>query len=590
MSSKRKIDINKIVTECRRVAEEHIRKWKPENPDLPTINGAAYLRLSTDEQVAVEKGSLEQQVYLAIAECETRSKQNKVNYRIIDFYIEPGISGQKDNRKEFTALKRNISRGIYQFVVFKEIARIARDGLIWKQFFNLCHEKKCEILVRGLPINPNDPASVLQLDILSAFSEYEAKNTSKRIRDSVSSAMINNGKFNSTHQVLGLDPIESDGSKKVGFYKPNADELKTVTWIMNTFLKYGAHNKTLEECTKKGVLNKNGQPFRRHSLITLLTNPKYIGKWYRNEDSKSKPQDRLTPHEQYHEITLPHGAVIALDLWSQVQKRIAELARSSGKHKNGDNRVYPLSGGLLRYEDGTHFKGYCGNGLTQTSFYYRNVQNKINIKAPLIEQDAVKTVAAIVAKGKEYQDAIKRFGADVADHLQFLEAQLAKLESQLNQTQQEKREYLENLRTLLKSCGGADEIAAIKDGFKDHLEQVSGKQQELEQQIIKLKKDLTQARSTNFSWARIGEQAEKIMGIIAEHDPLALKSAYHALFDAVVVGAENKDGVRSISYVLDHEEWNPHGPRSTLVEPVGIEPTSEKDPPPQSTCLVTAFD
>ena len=359
---------------------------------------------------------------------------------------------------------------------------------------------------------------------------------------------------------------------------------------MSTFLKYGAHNKTLEECTKKGILNKNGHPFRRHSLITLLSSPKYVGKWYRNKDSKSKPQDRLTPHEQYHEIDLPHGAVIDLDLWNQVQNKLAELAKSSGKHKNGNNRVYPLSGGLLRYEDGSHFKGYCGNGLTQTSFYYRNVQNKINIKAPTIEQDAVKTIASIVAKGKEYQDAIKKFGADVADHLQFLESQLLKLEAQLVQTQMEKRDYLENLRTLLKSCGGTEEVTAIKDGFKDHLEQVSGKQQELEQQIDKLKKDLTQARTTNFSWSKIGEQAEKIMGIIAEHDPLALKSAYHALFDSVVVGSENENGVRSVSYILDHEDWIPHGLRSEVVEPVGIEPTSEKDPPPQSTCLVTAFD
>lgn len=589
MSSKRKIDIGKIVAECRRVADAHIRNWKPEDPLLPTIDGAAYLRLSTDEQVSVEKGSLEQQVYLAISEAEIRSRQNKTNYRILDFYIEPGISGQKDNRKEFTALKRSISRGSYQFVVFKEIARIARDGLIWKQFFNLCHEKKCEIVVRGLPINPNDPASGLQLDILAAFAEYEAKNTSKRIKDSVSSAMINNGKFNSTHQVLGLDAVEFGGSKKVGLYKPNLEELKTVTWLMSTFLKYGAHNKTLEECARKGVLNKNGQPFRRHSLITLLTNSKYIGKWYLNEDSKSKPQDRLQPHERYQEIDLPHGAVIDRDLWTQVQKKVAELASSSGKHKNGENRVYPLSSGLLRFEDGTGFKGYCGNGTSCPSFYYRNVENKINIKAPLIEQDAAKIVASIVANGKEYQDAIKKFGADVSDHLQFLGVQLAKLEVQLSQIQTEKRDYLENLKTLLKSCGSADEITSIKDGFKDHLEQVSSKQKDLEQQIEKVKRDLTQSRATNFSWSRIGEQAERVVGIIAQHDPQALKSAYHALFDSVVVGAEDENGVRPVSYVLDHEDFIPHGPRSRMVEAGRIELPSERHPSLDSTCVDCAL-
>ena len=41
--------------------------WQPVDPSWDTINGAAYLRLSTDQQVSVEKGSLEQQIYIAIS-------------------------------------------------------------------------------------------------------------------------------------------------------------------------------------------------------------------------------------------------------------------------------------------------------------------------------------------------------------------------------------------------------------------------------------------------------------------------------------------------------------------------------------------
>lgn len=151
-----------------------------------------------------------------------------------------------------------------------------------------------------------------------------------------------------------------------------------------------------------------------------------------------------------------------------------------------------------------------GNGRTQASFYYRNVENKLNIKAAMIEDDAVKTISSIVSNNREYQDAIKRFGSDVADHIQFLGSQLSKLEGQLTQIQMEKKDYLENMRTLLGNCTGIEEIKVVKDGFKDHLEQVSTRQKDLELQIAKLKRDLTQSRATSFSWSKIGEQAERM--------------------------------------------------------------------------------
>ena len=56
------------------------------------------MRLSDDTQVAVERGSLEQQIHIAISEAEYRSEQERVNYRITEFYIEPGITGTHGNR------------------------------------------------------------------------------------------------------------------------------------------------------------------------------------------------------------------------------------------------------------------------------------------------------------------------------------------------------------------------------------------------------------------------------------------------------------------------------------------------------------
>ncbi len=213
-----KIQVERIIEDCRVIAQEHIKNWRPTDPKWDVVEGCAYLRLSTDHQVAVEKGSLEQQIYIAINEAENRSNADKINYRIRYFFIEPGLTGRNDDRPEFNAMRVSIKKQTYKFVIFKEIARIARDATIWKDFFKLCIQSECEVIIRGLPINPNDPTSLLQLDILAAFAEYESNQISKRTRESNFSAITTSGKFNSTHQVLGLDQQVVNGEPRVVFY------------------------------------------------------------------------------------------------------------------------------------------------------------------------------------------------------------------------------------------------------------------------------------------------------------------------------------------------------------------------------------
>ena len=138
----------------------------------------------TPIKLVLKKVSLEQQIHLAIAEAVSRSNEDHINYRIIKFFIEPGISGTSDKRPQLQMMQRDIARRKYGFVVFKEIARIARDSLIWKNFFRLCIEYDCEIFIRGLPFNPNDPTALMQIDLLASFAAYESQTTSKRTRES----------------------------------------------------------------------------------------------------------------------------------------------------------------------------------------------------------------------------------------------------------------------------------------------------------------------------------------------------------------------------------------------------------------------
>lgn len=300
-----KLLISKMVQVCQDRANELMKKWKPLNKSWPTKKGGAYIRLSTEHQVLVEGGSLEQQINQAFDEMIARSKEDQINYQIVMVFIDAAISGQTDDRADFRRLQLHVKKGKLDFVIIKDVARLFRHAFLFSQFFEGCISVGCEVMFKGLPVNPNDPNDVLKLRMLAAIAEFEARNTSKRVRENVYSAMVHNGKFNSTQKVLGLDQLIADGTPLVGQYQPNREELKIVEWIMETFIRVASYQVTLDEINKRGIKNKNGHEFKKNSLTTLLTNMKYIGKWELNAENKDKPTKKLMPYEQHRIVDCP---------------------------------------------------------------------------------------------------------------------------------------------------------------------------------------------------------------------------------------------------------------------------------------------
>lgn len=439
-----------------------------------------------------------------------------------------------------------------------------------------------------MPIDPNDPAQILQLDILAVFAEYEAQLTSKRIRESVFSAMVNSGKFNSTHKVLGFDPLVINGERKVGFYQVNEDELKIVKWIMETFVRYGSHQRTIELCNEKGIKNWNGLVFHRHALIKLLTNPKYIGKWYLNEENKDVDQESLKEHQRFYEIDLPHGAVISMDLWNKVQRTVKEVAGNLGKNTRV-SRVYPLSGGLLKFHDGTVFRGCSGTGKTKKSHYYFNQDNHLRIKAEIFEQDAIKVVSNLIGNTPALQQAIRDAGDETQDNVQFLQQRVRDLKKSLERVEHQKNLHLKKMDVLITGDSSEEEIRLFKNEFKSLIQKSTDEKAQLERQIASTERELKTLSQTAFSWSDISNHAQRVQEVMLDKDPVALKRAYYSLFKEIVVGPEDNLGNRTLTYIIKNSDETYEDVvrlRRQMVEAVGIEPASASDPHSgKATCL-----
>src|SRR5690606_25330362 len=105
-----KLLITKMVQLCQDRAAELMRKWRPLDKAWPTKKGGAYIRLSTEDQVLVGGGSLEQQVNQAFEEMIVRSKEDQINYQIVIVFIDAAISGQTDDRAEFRRLQFQVQK------------------------------------------------------------------------------------------------------------------------------------------------------------------------------------------------------------------------------------------------------------------------------------------------------------------------------------------------------------------------------------------------------------------------------------------------------------------------------------------------
>lgn len=254
--------------------------------------------------------------------------------------------------------------------------------------------------------------------------------------------------------------------RPVGLYQPNEVELATVRWIMEQFLKYGSYLRVLEECERKGIQTKVGALFKRHSLVNLLTNIRYMGKWYLNEENEKKDQDNLPVEQRYHQIDLPHGPVIEEKLWNDVQTKVASIAGTIGMNKNTRvNRVFPLSAGLLTHEDGTTFRGFSGTGRTQKSFYYRCDKHRLNIRADAVEENTMKVVANLIKNTPDVQTALKRASQQVQDNIQIWTSQILEIQKNIVEVDSELADTRKNLNKVLRVCESDDEAREFKNQF-----------------------------------------------------------------------------------------------------------------------------
>ena len=337
-----------------------------------TYNAALYLRLSRDDELQGESGSIQTQRMML------RQYAAEHNLSVVGEYIDDGWSGTNFDRPGFQRMIDDIEDGKINCVVTKDLSRLGRNYILTGQYTEIYFPSKG---VRYIAINDNIDTLNGESELapfLNILNEMHARQTSKKVKAAMHTRFAN-GAHCGAYAPLGYI---KDSDKKGHLL---IDE--ETRWIVEKIFDLAVHGRGAASITRILVEERVPTPgwlnFQRYGTFAniyagapeeksyawtiaqvkaILKEETYIGHSVHNKQGnisfKNKKKVRR-PEEEWYRVENTHDAIIPEDVFRQVQDQISNRRR---ERKNGTSQIFA---GLIKCAD-------CGWSLA----YGENKQNK----------------------------------------------------------------------------------------------------------------------------------------------------------------------------------------------------------------------
>ncbi len=324
-----------------------------------------YLRKSRADVEAEAHGSGEtllhhEQILIALAQ--------KMQLSITAIYKEI-VSGESiDSRPEIKKLLTEVEQGIYDGVLVVDIDRLARgdtvdQGIIARVF----KYSNTKIIT---PKKTYDPSSeydeeYFEFELFMARREY--KMIARRIQRG-RIASVNDGKYIASVAPYGYDRLKLKG--KGWSLQPN-DEAEIVRQIYQMYLNGDGMTLIANHLNDLNIPTRTGNPWQKHSISNILSNPVYTGKvrWSYRPYVKQNSNGTATKRIINNDCMLVQGIHEALISESDYEK-VQELRKNNYNPplKNSLTLKNPLTGLI--------YCQFCGKRMTRLG---ENRRNKYDI-------------------------------------------------------------------------------------------------------------------------------------------------------------------------------------------------------------------
>lgn len=305
-----------------------------------------YARVSTEK--VEQQGSLENQV-----QYYTEFIQKNPNWTFVQGYVDEGISGTSTYKREsFLRMIDDAHRGLFDFIITKEISRFSRSTLDSIQYTQELLDANVGVLFQNDNINTLDTDSEFRLVVMAGVAQDEVRKLSERLKFGFRQS-IKNGHVLGNNRLWGYDKKDC----KLTIIPEQAEAVRLIFELYATG-KYGIR-KISQELTRRGHTSLLGNEFNQLTIRHILTNPKYKG-WYcgnktQSLDYRTKKKAFLDESEwvMYPDPNIP--AIVSEELWDQANAIFKQRSREVRTKATSYHNRYPYSGKIICGRHGTSF-------------------------------------------------------------------------------------------------------------------------------------------------------------------------------------------------------------------------------------------
>lgn len=389
---------------------------KPEVNDMADIRiAAAYIRVSTDDQTEYSPAAQKREL---LAYAATHNLLLDERY----IYADEGISGRRaEKRPAFMRMIADAKSPDHPFDVilvhkFDRFARSREDSIVYK---SMLKRVGVEVVSIKEPLAEGNYSGVMEA-IYESFAEAYSINLGQEVKKGMKEKALRG-------EVQTAPPFGYRLNNHI--FVPDETEAPIVRELFSRFLTGESLFALAKDLNTRGITTHRGNRFENRTIEYILRNPVYIGKLRWNPTGRSR---RNFDDPNILTVDGKHNPIVDLDIYEQVQARIAEQkARWRYHARPSYDRKHWLSG-IVRC-------AACGTTLIWSKPHYLKCSNYVrgrcrhsqHIAAEAISEAFIKRLQGDLLSAQELQCRLIRPKDGAETKLQIMRRDIQRIEAKI---------------------------------------------------------------------------------------------------------------------------------------------------------------
>jgi site-specific DNA recombinase len=411
---------------------------------------AIYLRISTDEThqpYSLEAQETKLRAYIA----------SQDDWHLTAVYPDQASGATTDRPKLRKALAA-ARAGRFDLLLVYRVDRFSRSVRGLAQLLEELDQAGVAFRSATEPFDTATPAGRMMVQMLAVFAEFERATIIDRVINGMERKAAR-GEWCGGERPFGY-LVDSD----TGTLVVKEDEAPIVEFIFDQYAHQHVGAKTIANLlNKRGHRTKNGKPWSRDAVLTVLRNRVYLGEVYFRD----------------HYYSAPHTALVDREVFMAAQEIL--VARGEDHNKRASNASdYMLTGRVICTHCGKHYLGTAATGNKYTYRYYtcysRNKYgthscNAERLPAEQLDQAVIDALLTTYQNVGLFEKAVAAVAERRAERQQIDHKELQVVEAEINDAEASIERYLHafEAKTLPEdTCGHrvrelADKVAQLRE-------------------------------------------------------------------------------------------------------------------------------